>query len=571
MQLGLGALGVTGSCERHTILEYEAVPAVEYFASRGINTGPSESPASTHIRGRLSPLIDIRRELPRNDEGRFFGFGLTDVTTELVLDNGDGELDSLVADYEFRDRPIRLKFARTSRTEWNSELPPPLHQFASVFEGRILNAQLSGATLKFQVEDGVKRLDKPIQQRTYTGHGGSSGGADLAGRTKPLAYGFCQDVPPTLVDALRGIYQFHDGESKRVVSVSDRGVALAFTRDVETYADLEALRGFGEVEEGDIPDIGVGQYATCVREGCFRLGGRGNGKITSTVEGDGLNDGPIPWASGVFWASGVGWKPTGVRAHNRYAGGILYRIMVVRGGFAESELDLDRLKQFDDENKHRIGLYIPSGDKTTVRDACSLIADSVGAVVTRTPLGQFQLVALEGPAPGANADIGDRSLPHRNGTIIPEGVERLALPYGAPWHTLRIRFGINWAGAMADEEIALDALPARREFLTRAESFAEILDKRTLVLLPDRPPLEIPSLLVDKASAEAVAARLHGFYALGRMFFRATARGLSFRLDWLQTIRLTWPRYGLQSGKRFLVVGVAERPGELETELLLFG
>ncbi len=558
MQAGIGVLGRTGLGESFFLTRKVISETTLRQASVPFVTATTDSPASTFVDGRLSGEIEVRRELPRNAEGRWYGF-VSQIAGRIELESRDGDLDAWLDLYEHRDRPIRIKAAQTTRGADGREHPPALAAFSTQFAGRVVNLQVEGKRLSVTVEDGVKRLDRPIQQRNYLGHGGINGGPELAGQPKPLTYGLCSNTAPTLVDSLRLIYQVHDGEVKKINAVYDRGVALTPTRDYATYALLEALSS----DSGDDNALLAGTYATCLNVGYFRLGGLPFGRVTADVEGDGANDGPVPFDGGVLFDGGVGWTPVGTQTFSRYAGGMLHRILLTRAIYTAAEVDIARLAQFDEANPYPLGLHVPTSAKLTVREAISSLADSVGAVVVRTRQGQFSLVALEGPAPGGAIAIDAASL-------ADDGIESVPLPYGAAWPTVRVRYGVNWT-PMTEEEISADVTPARRDFLTRPTRYVDRNDATITALLPDRPPLTIEAMLVERDHALAVAARLQRHYATRRRCWRVRARGIAYRLDLLDTVTVTAARHGLAAGRQLLVVGIAERPGDYETELLIFG
>ena len=279
--------------------------------------------------------------------------------------------------------PCGLRAADTTRVARGDEIPPPLADFHVVFSGLIAEARLNpDGELSLRVGDIATRLDRPMQERTYLGTGGRQGDKEIAGQPLPLNYGWNRNAQPTLVDKLLGIYQVHDGEVLSILA-KDRGQPLSnlnTAADLATYEELAALRVEGEPD----PQLLSGQFATCRAEGYFRLGGAAS-IVTCDLEGDGLDDDGVLWSGGGSWSGGVPWSGPGVTTHSRYAGGMLYRILTTRGFVPPSDIDLDRIRQFDYENPFELGLSLPSsGERLSVREACTRIADSVGAVILRT-------------------------------------------------------------------------------------------------------------------------------------------------------------------------------------------
>lgn len=560
---GLDPLGCTGLGQVATVSRRIALPAPtrRYVSvAGGLVTAAADTPADTFIPPWLEAgEIRIKRELPATGE-RLRGF-VAATAAQLVLAGGDGALDALLTDEVMRDRPVRLKRAPTTRLPHGVEQPPALGGFALAFAGRCTNASMDQAgRVTVLVADDLSRLDRPLQQYLYPGTGGIQGGKDLEGKPRPLNYGLCPGALPTLVDALRGIYQIHDGQYLSLV-VRDRGLALTQVGDVDSYEALEALTTEGEVDQ---PAIRAGQVMLCRRRGYFRLGGAPAGKVTCDVEGDGLFDRPVGYQGGVLWGGSVGYAIPGADTYSRHAGGILFRILWTRAGFDPAEIDLTRIKQFDAASPWEMGLSVPSGERPTVREACTRLADSVGAVILRNREGQIVPRLLERPGTSSTVQI----LP-LNRAAAP--IERLALPWGAPWPEVRVTYARQWAPLTADElSVELDGT-GLAEVLTREHAMVFAADPDLAALLPDRAPLELDSLLVRQADAQALAQRLLAFYGAIWNAWRLGCRGIAFRADPLSTVVVTDPRHGLAAGVPLLVCAAEERPGDNATELVLVG
>lgn len=555
---GLGILGVVGLGELYNATMYRAAPApIERHSSlaHGLNTTSADTPANARISNRLvSDQIQVSRLLPQIGQ-RLGGF-VAETSAQIVLNGADGGLDHLFdGSTLLRDRPIRLKSAASPRLARGAIAKPQASAFASRFEGRIVNAQINvDGLVTLTVADGWKRLDRPIQERLYLGTGGREGGADLAGKPPPLAYGNCPNVDPTLLDRVLGIYQVHDGEVLDMAP-KDMGVPLRISRDVASYEELAALATEGEVDEPDIP---LGFAALCRAEGIFRVAG--GVSITCDVQGDGLYDGPIGFRGGVFFRGGVGYKAPGARTHRRYPAGMIYRVLFSRARVRDSEIDLDQMLQFDAEYPYEMGIYISSNERPTVREVCTTIADSAGAVVARNRLGQITLRMLVGAAPSGPVTI--------NEVNLAKPVERVPLPWGAPWPSIKLYFAPNWT-VLDESRISLEVGDEERARLMQRSRMVEVAHPEMQPLLPDREALEVTTILRNEADARDVAKRMLDFYAGKHALWRAVAFGIGFRSEVLATAVLAADRFGLQGGVPMLVIGAEERPGDGETELTL--
>src|SRR5690606_4256550 len=123
-------------------------------------------------------------------------------------------------------------------------------------------------------KDPQARLDHPLQHQLYAGTGSGEGGDDIKGRPKPVALGWCENVPAVLVDDVNLVYQVHFRGVESIAAVRDKGVTLTAASDRADYAALVGAT------------IAPGAYDTCLAEGLFRLGASPEGRITADVEGD---------------------------------------------------------------------------------------------------------------------------------------------------------------------------------------------------------------------------------------------------------------------------------------------
>ena len=514
-------------------------------------------PVATHIPGRLASVAEVQRQIPGNENG--YGGFVTQAAMRLELENTDGQLDELPDFYQWRDRRIQLFAGLTTRGPSGREIPPPLADFIHQYDGRCVNLEVGRNQLTVTVEEGVKRLDRPIQENLYLGQGGSTGGPGLAGLPIPLTYGPCRQITPTFIDQLLLIAQVHETEVKSIF-VYDRGVALTFINNMATYAELEALVAFSG-EEGPAADLHPGEYATCLAVGCFRLGGQPVGIVTADVDGDGRASGAPVWDGNAVWNGGAQWDAQGTVSHARYLGAVVSRVLG-RVGFDSSEISPAN-DQFDVLYPFEVGLHVPSSQRSTARELLTTLVTGVGAVITRNRIGEMLLLALEEPAPSPKIII-------NSGMIARDGIERIALPYGAAWAKIRLQYNLNWSPMQADSIEATVSGDAK-DFLLRPASFVEKVNDETAAVLPDRPPLIIESLLRFENDANMVAGRLLRVYSKARQLYNVRVHGINFILELLDTVQISYPRYGLNDGRNMLVMRIIERPGQYETELHLFG
>ena len=111
----------------------------------------------------------------------------------------------------------------------------------------------------------------------------------------------------------------------------------------------------------------------------------------------------------------------------------------------------------------------------------------------------------------------------------------------------------------------------QRNLLTRDVLIARSTSVELATVYPERAPLRIETALINDGDAQALGRQLLAFYARGRQRFSVPIRGAAYRLELMDSIRLTAPRFGLDAGKDLIVISVRENGTSLATDLELFG
>ena len=127
-----------------------------------------------------------------------------------------------------------------------------------------------GQVARIALSDLTERLNTPLQPTLYSGAGGTEGGAELAGRPKPVCLGQCWNVPAVFlgnVDLGVGslpTYQVHWRGVEAIDTVSIRGVAQSLV--------------------GGTPITGEARVFNA--QGLFQLGASPDGEVRADVRGD---------------------------------------------------------------------------------------------------------------------------------------------------------------------------------------------------------------------------------------------------------------------------------------------
>lgn len=490
--------------------------AVFRFSDLGYITLPADSPANANYDASVQSGLKLTRSLPATPEAD------RRVTLELGsfdLANVDGALDSVVAGYSVDGRRVRVLLGLTSYRYGD---------FVPIFTGRMLQWSNSGTDVTVTVRDEGYRLDKPMQTDIYGGTGGYDGGADVAGKPRPLTFGKVLNITPVPIEASTLTYQFHSRTAQAVDAVYDRGAALTADANYASYALLAAAT------------IASGHYATCLANGLIRLGATPSGLITADVRGD---------AQATY---------TDVTAT------IAKRIIEDFGGLIDADLDLASWDNLATAQPGTIG-WFQDTTAINVSDAVSAILGACAAWWGPTAAGLLQCGQIATPSSAsaliavAEAEMIDfQILDPLNGTFPPRFRQRVG--YQRLWTTQQ------------DTDLAGSVTAARRSFLAQDMRVASSTDSavQTFFLLAVDPE-PLVSLFNSQADAANLAAALLTLYKSFRQTARITMglRGLGARLG--AAVLVTHRRLNGGSPTPMLVMDITIDADAREIELVCLG
>ncbi len=497
-----------------------------YIADTGHMTTPDDTPGNAYFEGRLT--------LPPSFEITMFKDGVTGGKSdggfgEIEAANPDGGLDAL-AGYAFDGRA------------WTFRRGDRFDTATTVASGVIESVEISWDTVRFNIRDRSAELETPIQTNLYAGDNSGPTGVegtedDLKDKEKPLAFGYCLNVPCVCVNSSTLIYQVHDGQIHAVGAVYDKGAALTATAD---YTDLAALQA---------ATFTAGHYATCLALGLIRLWVTPAGDVTADIEGDA--------AGGVYVST---------------AGAIVSRILTTRTGYTTADFSAADLATLDAANPAPVGLFIEAGDSTDIDEAIDTLLRSVGAAWGPDSTGFFRFQRLEAPAGTPVKTL--------TGTEVLDNDNLARLPAhdvagGVPYWRVRVKYARNWTKQNASS-LAGVVTDARRAWLAEEWRTVSVEDALVLTAHPFAPTLEVETYLTDAAAALAEAARLLALHGAERARYTvpldpSEAMGIEIG----DVVELDLDRFVSPGGQLFVVVGIS-RDGETDTdseavELTLYG
>lgn len=478
---------------------------------RGFITEPSDTPANQEYEPRLLVPLIFSQSLYSN--GQFSGESIPGYGA-IVIINADGALDDFI-NYAVDGRRCVVKLGSPDFS---------YSDFGVVFDGTMESIEFTNTTVEIKVRDLQHVLALPLQQTVYSGLGGWNGTSDLTGRVVPHCYGRVRNGEPVLVDASNLRYQIHYRSVSQIDAVRDKGVSLTNFGD---YANLAAL---------DAAVIPAGDYATCLAQGCFKLGSSPVGQVTFDAIGD-----------------NVGGSTTDTAT-------LVKRISSDVGLL--TDFDTASFTALTSLNNSVNGIYEP--EQVSISEALTKLMNSIGAFYTFDRSGNMTVGRIDAPSgvPAAVFTKVEILSFVRKPTVIPNW--RIKLGYRPNLRNL------------SQSELASSLLPGGASASLNSsltDEFRYVVSEDSAVktahlLAIDQ---EIQTTLDDQTAAQTESDRLLTMFKVARDVYtvKVKTQPLSRKLG--EVIEITHSRYGLSGGKLFTIVGLVEDYVSSTVEMEVWG
>jgi hypothetical protein len=466
----------------------------------GYATRPSDTLANQPFRGVLQSF-SFQRSIMQGDIGQF-----TTGRGKLVISNADAEYDFLPISYAVDGRPITIRMG------------PRAAAYNNMFRLARLTARgwnIGSDTIDVDLEDYSYKLEVPMQSNIYGGTGGVDGGADLAGKRKPLCFGNTLNVTAVVLVPNLLIYQVHDGAVQAIDVVYDRGIALTLGSDYATYAALVAA------------SVASGAFSTCRALGLFKLSSAADGQVTADVKGD-TRDGYIVRAADI-----VRWA-------------LRHRTVLVD----PDDLDTASFDAVNAAQPAPINYFFSPDDDITVAAFIQSIMGGIGGWGGHRLDGLFEVRIFQAPTGASMASFtradmaGDNVLRREN---LPDA-------YTPPRWRWRVIYARNWT---VQSDLDGNVSAAHKSFVAEAYRLAQASSATILSDHPfaqDRDP--IPSYFSNQADAAAEAARLIALFKTTRAIYRFPVPRRGLRCGIGDQITVTYPRFDLSQGRPMVIVEI---------------
>jgi hypothetical protein len=393
--------------------------------------------------------------------------------------------------------------------------------FAIAFQGLVSETEYDDDEIIINIQNNSQTLETEFVQNLYEGAGGLDGGDDIKGSSKPLAYGEVKNITPVLVDATNLIYQVHDGATKSVDGVFDKGIALTNGGNV---ADITSAT------------VGAGQYKTQLSGGYIKLGSSPDGSITADIKGDDFGGEYVDKVGAIVSR--------------------LVRTKLGASNFSDNQIDQGALNQLDESVTGACGFYIQSN--TTLKSVIDALVNPLQCYWTFTRDGLLTAGVLDAPSSSSitltESDILDNEFELI--TDIPPSW-RIGLSYGRAW-------------TVQNKDNLASAAPIDRQTFV-SEQYRTVIDEnraiRTLAVKEKR----FDTLLANQSDALNELERIKRIFRELRQVYRIKAVDLFFKVFIGDVVNLKISRFDLSNGKNFIVTTIEEDAETGHTTLELFG
>lgn len=305
---------------------------------------------------------------------------------------------------------------------------------------------------------------------------------------------------------------------------------LPFHQD---YASIATLRA---------ASVPAGQYATCRALGLVRPG--------SAVQ----RDLTVDATEGADGQRSAAWV---ARRMLQYAGLV--------DGVDFVGADFEALHAL---NPAEVGIWIGAEPRDLLQSVVAVL-DSVGAYINPDEQGRLRVGRISAPAAG-NWPLLDRSI-----ALGGEVIERLATSdegRGVPAWKVTVNYALSYLVQPSSQIDNVNATQAIKAFVSQAVRSAVAKDDALKVRHLLSPEIAFDTLFANETDATAEAQRRLALYGTRRDRYRIRFKSeMVAGIGLGSTVTLQLPRFDLQAGKPFVVIGRDDQFGPGITTLELYG
>jgi hypothetical protein len=476
------------------------------FSSLPYTSQIDDTPAQTHYESRLLQPGLLRRDLYSPGQPG----GQITVGYGLVEIINAGDMDDYTQ-ASFDGRSYVLKVGR---------LNDALADFTTVLKTTMESADFTSTRMTLKLRDRLAELDKPVTTIKYRGDDSElEGDSDLKDRYKPLIFGDVKWITPVLTNEAKMLYQVSSNPIDTTgVVLYEGGAQVTRGTDYTSQADMSA----------NAPTSG--QYRVWPEGGFLRLGFTPNLQISARIYAD----------------------------DDTRNVGEAFKQLAIAAGWPAAEINAADVTALDGAAGGTTNLFMENGGQAL--ELMNRLAQGRGIWFGPDRLGILRMGLLAEPAgtPALNLTATDITRLERQSTAT------------LPAKQITLKRDKNWT---VHTEFVEGLSAATRQWLSNEWRQTIAIDTTNTIARKLAPVLEFESLInANEADTSEQAYRMLALYAAPRDIINLTVRARvadTLLLDLNDLVEVTYPRFGMDTGKLFRIIGIQAdyRIGQLELTL----
>lgn len=473
-----------------------------WFAQgRGWRTRSTDTPASTHIEGRLVNPGAVQRAMFRG--AAVFGpveqgFG----AAELI--NRDGGLDGWRA-YHVAGGEYEV-FALSAEGE-------PSSSWVSVLKLRMMWVRLEMGRMVIALRDRLQELDVPLAKNFFTGAGNLEGESFVANVRKPWGCGDCYNVSPVLISTpgSTSIYVVNDGAiDSATIGRYEKVAGTVLTREANYTSQAQLF--------STAPSSGATRRWPT--GGAFRLGNQWSYEITTDISFGGTTD---------------------KLAHN------CIKACALRAGISSGDISASDISALDASPTINSGYYVT--DDESALSVMTKLANGGGLWFGFDRTGVLRIGKVDtysGSAAFAFTEHNTLEIARDVSGGLQVPIWSITMRWKRRWRTTKGQ-ALAWSGLVIDADVG-------REWdeYTTTDATTKTNNPYAHAIVRDSYSLNLDSVAAPSAEASRQLTLFKSLRASYRVRARISASLLSIDLG--STVSLQMPRFGLTSATNFKVI-----------------
>jgi hypothetical protein len=538
----------------------------------------------------IAKRLTLTESLSKDGNSAGMAFG------DIEIHNLNGEMDLYLDStrYIWSNKSIKIYYGDPG---WTSTLANLSTEFLTIFDG--ITDDVDSRNLRsfnIKLRDKLERLNAPITENKLGTYANWPGGQKNQDQIRPLIFGEVFNVTPLLIDPVTQEYMVTTGSAgqltgltgegdicEKIIEIRDNGVPI-----YGTVGAPSILRGvtytIQSVGTTNWTAIGASSNTVGVT---FRATRNSSGTGVATIAGTTSVTGdviPAPTINsthtGVFK---LGTPPVGTitasvqgvkkstnlttgAAQTTYVNTVANIIATIVTQFGKtstrlSALDVDwtNFNNFNTANStQEVGLYLDNPENVLI--ACQQLAGSIGSQIVMSRTGKLQIYKFGNTSQSVFTDVGTDDIIFNSFSIS----NRYTAQAG-----VKLAFAKNYT----IQTNLLTAIPNSNkdnlstEWLTVTAVDSTVKTNYKL----DSDPLQKETLFISDTDATAEAGRLLTYYKSVRTVYKFTGKSKLLSLTLGSTVKLSYPRFDLATGKFGQVISLTPDwlSGTVEVEVIV--